>query len=395
MSCALPDSTEEILRLAAETGDKIAARAAAVDSGAAHSGESYQALRDAGLLALLVPREAGGAGLSFLDYTRVLEVLAARDAATALGFNMHNVAIGSLCEARSAGLPPAAAEFRDWLFREVVAERRMFASAVSEAGTGAKLRGIRTTYRADGDGFVLDGAKSFVSLSGLADYFMVAAKPEGAANPDEVTHFVVGAQDPGVSFGELWDGAAMNGTRTATMRLEGVRLPRGRLFLGVEGMSLYRLVREPHWMVSGYTGVYLGIAQALLDEVVSFVRDSERHAASPVTRQEVGRMSAEVRAARALVYAAGELIGRRRGSTEANAAVHAAKYTVGELAPRLALTAVRICGSAALSRNRPVERLLRESCFAMVMPAKPEECLEYLGKATLGVNLRDSTALDW
>ncbi|WFB09338.1 acyl-CoA/acyl-ACP dehydrogenase [Streptomyces sp. LX-29] len=389
----LPETLADILELTAEVGDRLAARAAAVDAGTEPSEPGYRELREAGLPALLVPRAAGGAGLDFAGYTRVLETLAARDAATALGFNMHNVAIGALCESADTPLPAGAEEFRHWVFTEVTEGRALFASAVSEPGTGAKLRALRTTYRADGDGYVLDGTKSFVSLSGLADYFVVAAAAREGA--DEVSHFVVAADDPGVRFGELWEGAAMNGTRTGGLVLDGVRLPRSRLFLGVEGMSLYKLVREPHWMVAGYTGVYLGIAQALFDHVVDFVRGSARHRDSPVVRHEVGRLSAELRAARALVYAAGELVVARRGSTEANASVHAAKYTVGELAPRLALAAVRICGASALGRARPVERLLRESSFALVMPAKPDECLEYLGKAALGVNLRDVDSLDW
>jgi alkylation response protein AidB-like acyl-CoA dehydrogenase len=114
-----------------------------------------------------------------------------------------------------------------------------------------------------------------------------------------------------------------------------------------------------------------------------------------VVQQELGRMSARLRAARALVHEAGDAVDRERGSLEANALVHAAKYVVGEIGPQLAQDATRVCGSAAVSRSQPLERLIREASFASVMPAKPHDCLEYLGKAALGVNLYDARAFAW
>ncbi|MCC3766834.1 acyl-CoA dehydrogenase family protein [Streptomyces sp. UNOC14_S4] len=393
----LPTDIEDLLRLADETGAALAPLAADVDAGRSTGHAAYRVLRDAGLLGLLVPRAAGGAGLGFADYSRVLAVLGAHNGAAALGFNMHNVAIGSLCESATTPLPPAADAFRSWLYDEVIRGRRMFASATSEAGSGAKLRGVRTTYRLspDGRGFVLSGEKSFVSLAGVADYYVVAARAEGTEGSGEVSHFVVAADDPGVSFGEVHSLSAMYGTSTAGMVLDDVPVPRSRLFLGVEGMSMYKLVREPHWMISGYTGAYLGIAEAILRFTTDHVAASPKRAGSPVLQRELGRMSARLSAARALVHEAGARIDGSRGTLDANAAVHAAKYVVSEVGPALAQDAVRICGSAAVSRSQPLERLLREASFASVMPAKPEECLEYLGKAALGVNLYDATAFDW
>ncbi|MFD0382171.1 acyl-CoA dehydrogenase family protein [Streptomyces stramineus] len=256
---------------------------------------------------------------------------------------------------------------------------------------------MRTTYRPTGDGrsYVITGQKSFVSLAGVADYYVVAARAEGTEGSGEVSHFVVAADDAGVGFGEVHSLSAMYGTSTAGMVLDAVTVPRSRLFLGVEGMSLYKLVREPHWMISGYTGAYLGIAEAVFRFTRDHVASSPDRAASPVLQRELGRMSARLSAARALVNEAGARIDAGRGGVDANAAVHAAKYVVGEVGPALAQDAVRICGSAAVSRSMPLERLLREASFASVMPAKPDECLEYLGKAALGVNLYDATAFSW
>lgn len=386
--------TESVLERTRALADELRAGAADVDRGRASADAGYRALRKAGLLTLLVPRPAGGQGLSFLDYTKVLEALAIGDGATALGFNMHNVAIGSLCESWGTALPQHAERFRRWVFAEVVEHGHMFASATSETGSGAKLRGIRATYREAEGGYLLNGTKSFVSLAGIADHYVVAARREGGDH-DEVSHFVVSKDHAGVSFHGQWDGAALRGTETATMRMSGVRVPRERLFFGVEGMSLFKLVREPHWMVSGYMGAYLGIAEAILRLIVERLADDDRRRHSPVLQAEVGRLSIELQAARALVYSAARLVDEDRAAVGTNTAVHAAKYCVGELAPRLAFGAVRICGSGALRGQSPLERLMREASFCSVMPAKPDECLEYAGKSALGFNMLDARTFDW
>jgi alkylation response protein AidB-like acyl-CoA dehydrogenase len=308
---------------------------------------------------------------------------------------MHNGSIGALCEAAGGRLGAAGRSFADWVFRQITEGDRMFASATSEAGTGARLRGVRTTYRRVADGYVLDGHKSFVSLAGVADYYVVAARDAADDAENEVSHFVVAATDEGVSFGTPWPGQALTGTHTADMTLDAVRVGRERLFLGVEGMSLFKLVREPHWMVSGYTGAYLGLAGAIVRELSEAVRTSPARAASPVAVRELGRLSARLAAARALTYTACAEVDTARGTQTANAGVHAAKYAVGELLTDLVASAPQLAGTAALDRRRPLHRLLREAPFCSVMPAKPDECLAYVGKTALGVDLADARAFDW
>jgi alkylation response protein AidB-like acyl-CoA dehydrogenase len=379
-------------RLADELADKLGERAGDVDAGLADCRDGYAMVRDAGLLRLVVPRAAGGEGLGFLDCTKVLETIGARDVSTALGLNMHNVAIGAVAEAAGDSATRAGNGFRDWLFEQVVQHQKMFASATSESGSGAKLRGLRTVYERSDGGFVITGRKSFVSLAEVADYFVVAARRDGAEGDHEVSHFVVGRHDPGVCFGDVWPGTALRGTSTAEMVLDRAEVGRERLLMGVEGMSLFKLVREPHWMVSGYTGAYLGLAQAIFDAILSGAR---KRPESGSLRDEVGRLAAELRAAHALTYDACAKVDARRGSAEANAAVHASKYIVGELLLRFHAAATRVCGSRSLTRGTTLERLLRESSFCAVMPAKPAECLEYLGKTHLGVDMHNARSFDW
>lgn len=135
---ALPHQIDEILTLVDRIGTRLVDLAPLVDNQQSDSSESYQLIKESGLLGLLIPREAGGAGLNYLEYSQVLARLAQYDAATALGFNMHNVALGSLCESAGKSLSAAADAFRSWVFDEVISHNKMFASATSELGSGAR-----------------------------------------------------------------------------------------------------------------------------------------------------------------------------------------------------------------------------------------------------------------
>lgn len=390
----LPDDFTGIIEATHEVGPKLAALAPGIDARSGDIHESYGILRDAGFLRLVVPKRFGGAGLGFEHYWRVLSVLASYNGAAALGLNMHNAVIGPMCESADTPLPPMAEDFRTWFFDEIVNGGKMFASATSEPGSGAKLMGLRTTYRPtpDRSGYVITGKKAFVSLAGVADYYAVPARPEGNTDPGKISHFLVAREDAGVTFGDILQLSAMYGTSTASMTLDDVEVPASRLFLGIEGMSLPRIIREPHWMIAGYTGAYLGIAEAIYRFVVDAAGP---RAESPVVQRNLGWMSARLAAASSLVHEAGRSIDADRGSIEANAKVHAAKFIVGDLGPDLIREAVAMCGSTAVNPSKPLERLIREIQYCAVMPAKPDECLEYLGKAALGVNLHEERAFAW
>ncbi|RDI65554.1 alkylation response protein AidB-like acyl-CoA dehydrogenase [Nocardia pseudobrasiliensis] len=388
--------TSDLEAIATAVADGLAKNAADVDAGRTDAQDSYRIVKESGLLAALVPERFGGYGLSFSGYTRILEILGRCDGSSALGFNMHNVAIGAMCDLGDSALPKAAEDFRAWAFDEIIGQRRMFASATSEMAGGSKLSKITTTYEKTADGgYRLEGTKAFVSLSRVADYYVVAARAADSTDRSEVSHFVVHSADAGVRFGGSWDGVALNGTHTGTMILDDVRIPRSRLFMGIEGMSLFKVIREPHWMVAGYMGAYLGIARGMVDFAVDYIGRDENRRSSAAVRAELARMSIELEQTRALVFHATALLDSQRGTTEANRAVYSAKYSIGYTAPRIALDVVKLCGSAAVRKANPLERMLRESVFCSVMPAKPDECLEYVGKSLLGFNMLDAREMTW
>jgi alkylation response protein AidB-like acyl-CoA dehydrogenase len=370
--------------------------------------ENFADLSSAGLLGILVPKEHGGVGADFLTYTRALEQLAIGDAATALAFNMHNIVIGSLTDSRLDRLEDlegrrgeAIKGFRDWLFREVVRGGKLFATAASEPGVGFRLSKIRTIYRRVEGGFVINGVKSFVSMGSQADYCIVAARSErDFGDIPGISYLVVERGNPGVRVVEDWDTLGMRSTCSNTLHFNDCFVPANRLYL-LEAVALYKCTRETHWLVGSYNGVYLGIASAVFAFVKQYLSGRTQAGTEiplvddALVQYRVGKMWTALEAARAVTYEAAARVAEAPGSPEANVSIHRAKYMVGELAPWIASEAIQLCGGSTMFKSCPLERYYRDARCGGVMPAKSEDCLTYVGKAVLGLDVMSPKSSYW
>lgn len=173
--------TDELLATCGALAEKFSVRAPLNDEQAAFPTENFADLREAGLMGLMVPESHGGIGANFLDYTLAAGRLAAGDGSTAVAFNMHNIVMATLAELDVTGITgrrgQTMIDFRDWAFGEATSGK-LFAASLTEPGAGFHPGAIKTSYRKVDGGFVLNGKKSFVSLSENADYYVVACIPE-------------------------------------------------------------------------------------------------------------------------------------------------------------------------------------------------------------------------
>lgn len=401
-----PDtSSERLLEVSQELGRRFAPRAAAYDRDGRFPEENFQDLRDAGFLGILVPKDHGGAGASFLVYTKALERLAIGDASTALAFNMHNIAVGPLTDPRLDKLPgrrgSAMGDFRTWVFNECIAGRKLFASAASEPGIGYRLSKIRTHYTPVEGGFIINGVKSFVSMGRHADYCIVAARSERDVGDVPGTSFLIVERDnPGVRIDDAWDTLGMRATCSNTMHLKDCFVPSQRLYL-LEAMVLYNVARETHWYVGSCNGVYLGIASAVLEFVTDYLAGrkkagtEERLVEDPLIQHRVGKMCTDLEAARTVTYEAARRVDEAPGSLDTNVAIHRAKYMVGVLACEISAEAIRLCGGSTIFKSKPLERYYRDAICCSVMPASNDDCLTYVGKAQLGFDVMSPRGSYW
>ncbi len=398
--------SNQIIELCRELGQRFVSRAAKYDKEGSFPVENFQEIKYAGLLGIMIPSKYGGMGADFLTYTRALEQLSKGDASTGLTFNMHNIAVGSLSELNIEGIGGSRekrmSEFIGWVYDQSIKEKKLFASASSEPGIGAHFSKLKTLYKRVDGGFVINGVKNWVSMAGYADYYVVAAKAEDSESEiPAISFLIVEKENPNARVEFTWDVLGMRATSTNPVYFENCFVPTKALFLGSEGMALYKIAREPHWLVGGYNGVYLGICSATFEFMVEYLKTKKIPGTqTPLAddsriQHKVGELYAQLEATRRVTYSAARLVADRPGTHEANTAIHHAKYMVSELGPRLTSEAIRICGGSTISKRMPLERYFRDSRCGGLMPATSDECLFYLGKAAFGTDLSKPSETYW
>lgn len=311
-----------------------------------------------GILGVTVPEEYGGSGFDLLAGVLACEQIARFSASVALSYGAHaNLCVNNLYvngneEQRRRYLPP------------LCAGEAVGALALTEPDAGSDSVGIQTTARRDGDDFVLNGSKLYITNGPIASTFILYAKTDPAAGSKGITAFIVERDFPGFSVARSLEKLGHRGSPTAELRLEDCRVPArnvlGQVNEGVRvqmsGLDVERafLAAEP-----------LGIAQAALDASIRYARERKQFGRPIGTFQliqgKIADMYTQLEAARWLVYRTAVLAWNtppgQRISKEAAAAI----LFSAEMATRVALDAVQIYGGAGYMADAPVARYLRDA----------------------------------
>jgi alkylation response protein AidB-like acyl-CoA dehydrogenase len=363
---------------------RFASRAAGYDRSGEFPVDDFADLREQRMFGLMVPERLGGLGAGFADYTRVAYELARGNGATALVFNMHASVTGALAGipqemATAMGVPEDFFAARDEILRQAAAGA-FYAVAMSERGAGSRLSQLSTVYSPEDSGFRIKGTKSFVSGSGYATAYLVAAR--STEDPGTVSQFLVPAGVDGMSVEQTWDSMGMRSTCSNDLHLD-VRVPGTALIGGVEGLALWFAQLMPHWLVASYAAVYVGVAQASIDACVDHLA-ARKLAGLPSVRARVGRADAAVAAARLVVAEAGRRVDEAPGDPDTNRWVWRAKLLAGTTAAEVAASMLEAAGTSATRRGNPLERLYRDARCGSLQPATSDVCADWLGIAALG-----------
>ncbi len=282
----------ELVSRAAELGrTRLAVRAAHHDREASFPFDSFDDLRQAGLLGLCVPRAHGGLGADFATYALVTAELGRHCAATALSFNMHaSACMGAGLVADLMDMSPAQRaeheRHRALHFERVVRHGKLYAQPFSEGGAAAAGKAPWSTMarKVDG-GYRVSGRKIFVSLSGAADFYGVLCTLEGpGATLRDTLYLAVPGDAPGLSLCGDWDPLGMRGTVSRNLLLQDVFVPESARLMP-EGVYHQATLRYPH-LFTTLSPTYMGIAQAAYDFTVQYLR-AELPGMSPVEAAHV------------------------------------------------------------------------------------------------------------
>ena len=336
--------------------NEIAPAAGGWDEAETFPEELFRKLGELGMLGVLVPEEYGGAGLGYVEYVAILEEIGAADGSVGLGVAAHN----SLCtnhiytfgseEQRRRYLPKLASG--EW----------MGAWGLTEPLAGSDAGGTRTTARREGDGWVLNGEKTFITHASVGRVAVVMARSQ----PEKEKHhgisaFIVPLDTPGVRPGKKERKLGMRASDTATLVMEDCRIPADHL-LGEEGEGFIQAMKILDGGRISIAALALGIARGALDAALAYAPVREQFgrpiASSQMIRAKLADMGTMVEAARLLTYKAAVL--KDRGQTVTRESSMAKVYA-SEVAVKVAEEAIQIFGGYGYTRDYPVERAWRDA----------------------------------
>ncbi|HET6256487.1 MAG TPA: acyl-CoA dehydrogenase family protein [Puia sp.] len=362
---------------------------------------NFELLKQENFLALVIPKKMGGLGADYSTYTKVLTILATGDLGTALCYNMHHTALGPIAEANPTRAQGRVGEhierFRRRIFDEVIGHRKVFASASSEPGVGSNFSKYKATYERCENGFVLNGTKSFVSMSTYTDYFVFPAKPKGKESTNLLSFFIVPRDTPGIRILNNWNPIALRPTVSNTVIFEDCVVDKDSMFMGVEGLAFYSLLKDPHWVIGGFAPAYLGLCQSTFDLLLEYVREKKHYqvGASDLLESRVGELAADLEVATHIVGAAASMVDMQADDSKMEYYLFLAKHLVNLLVTKMTREAIQICGGGGLSRSFDLERYYREAICCAVMPATRDQCVFYFGRQALGADVRGEKHHVW
>ena len=340
--------------------DKIAPLAAQVDDSAEFPQESYDALRRADFHAVHIPEEFGGPGADALATCIVIEEVARACASTSL--------IPAVNKLGTMPLLLAASE--DLLKRylpAVASGQAMFSYALSEPEAGSDAVAMRTTAVRDGDAYILNGAKRWITNAGVSEYYTVMAVTDGEAGANGISAFVVERSDEGLSFGAPEKKLGIRGSPTRELYFDRCRIPADRL-VGAEGSGFKTALRTLDHTRVTIAAQAVGIATGALDYAAGYAKERKQFGKAIAEFQGIQFMLADmamkVEVARQMTYVAAAK--SERGDKDLTFFGAAAKCFASDVAMEVTTDAVQVLGGYGYVKDYPVERMMRDAKITQI-----------------------------
>jgi len=373
-----PTPEQEALR---ELGHKFSAneirpRAAEWDRDGVFPLELFRKAFDLGLMTGFIPEILGGQGLTMLDACILEEEISWGCSGVATSMNANSLALGPILlagtmEQKRAFVQPFATEFR-------------FASfCLTEPGAGSDAGGIATKARRDGDGYVLNGRKCFITNGAHASQYTVFASTDRSRGHRGLSAFVVPRETPGVSTGKKEDKMGQRASETSDVLFEEVRVPEPNR-IGAEGEGFKIAMRTIDYARAGVAAMAVGVARAAYEHAAEYGRQRVQFGQPIAMNQAIyfllADMATDIEAARLLTWKAAWLADQGKRNTKESSF---AKAFAADLAMRVATDAVQIFGGYGYMKDYPVEKLMRDAKLLQIFEGTSQIQRMVIAKETL------------
>ncbi len=371
---------QELIRdsMRAFAQERLAPFAAEWDRDHTFPREALKELAELGALGMVVPEQWGGAGMDYMSLVLALEEIAAGDGATSTIVSVQN--------SLACGIPNrygSDAQKEQWL-KPLARGEKLGCFCLTEPHVGSDAAAIRTTASRDGDGWVLNGVKQFITTGKHADVAIVFAVTDKAAGKKGISCFLVPADAPGYVVGRIEEKMGQKASDTAQILFENCRVPADAL-LGAEGEG-YRIALSN--LEAGRIGIAsqcLGMARAALDAAVKYAQERETFGKPIFEHQAVNfrlaDMATQLEAARQLVWHAASLKDAGRPCLKE---ASMAKLFASEMAERVCSDAIQVHGGYGYVSDFPVERIYRDVRVCQIYEGASDIQKLVIGRALAG-----------
>lgn len=334
-------------------------------------------LAQADMFRIFIPEQYGGLGTGSLELCLVVEELSrvclgvsTTYAANALG--TYPILLFGTEEQKQRYLP------------DIADGKRLVAFALTEPNAGSDAGGIQTTATKDGDYYILNGRKQWITNGGEAEIYTVIALTDKSKGPRGASAFIVEKGTPGFSFGKKEDKMGIRASVTRELIFEDCRIPKENL-LGREGMGFIVAMKTLDQSRVGVGAQGVGVAQGAFEEAAKFAKQRIQFGQPVISFQAVQHMLADmaiqIEAARALVYSVARYIDS--GAKDITKASAIAKTFATDVAMKVTVDAVQVMGGAGYMKDYPVEKMMRDAKILQIYEGTNQIQRNVIGQAII------------
>ena len=330
----------------------VAPRAAEIDEAGEFAWDLVEAYSKYGFLSLLIPKEYGGMDTDITSFCLVVEELANICASSALlvivqAVGTMPVVLGGTNELKARVLPKLAKE------------KGLICFCLTEPESGSDAASVRTKAVLTGDHYLINGRKCFITNGGVADFYTIFATTHPGKRLEGITGFVIEKGTPGLSVGKTEEKMGIRGSNTTEVVLEDVKVPISQR-IGDESGGWWQMMRTLNRSRPAIGAQAVGLAQGALDYLIHFFEGKEKEDSLGV-QWMLADMAVEIEAARALVYKAANMMDEKVKGTPVQMFSAMSKYFASDVAMKVTTDAVQILQWQGLTKNHPVERMMRDA----------------------------------